>query len=29
MSTLNEEIARLKTAKANIDRALTEKGVSI
>lgn len=29
MSTLNEEIARLKTAKANIDRVLIERGVSI
>lgn len=29
MSTLNEEIIRLKTAKANIDRVLIERGVSI
>lgn len=29
MSTLNEEIARLKTAKANIDRVLIERGISI
>ena len=29
MSTLNEEIARLKIAKANIDRVLIERGASI